>query len=105
MESDLRAAEVFYFTSSTPQLLNSFSSFTSSTPSSSLAIVRYRFAPDCTWRSLSRLRIHYGLVIAAARGLRGGSGLLQRSFEVQALGNQLAGGTGTELHALDVPRH
>ena len=35
-------------------------------------------------------------------GLRGGTGLLQRGREVKHLGSQFAGGTGTELHALDV---
>ena len=45
--------------------------------------------------------------IAVAGGLLAseGSCLLQRGLEVQVLGDQLAGGTGTELHALDVLRH
>ena len=37
--------------------------------------------------------------------LRCGAGFLQRSLQVQALGDQFAGGTGTQFHALDVLRH
>ena len=35
-------------------------------------------------------------------GLRGGTGLLQRGLQVQALGNQLAGGMDAEFHALEI---